>query len=31
MSLVADLVVAVSAVGLVIYSLWMLKQLLANN
>jgi hypothetical protein len=31
MSLVADLVVAVSAVGLVIYSLWMVKQLLANN
>ena len=31
MSFVADLVVAVSAVGLVIYSLWMLKQLFAHN
>jgi len=31
MSLVADLVVAVSAVGLLIYSLWMVKQLLANK
>jgi hypothetical protein len=31
MSLVADLVVAVSAVGLIIYSFWMVKQLLATN
>ena len=31
MSLVADLVVAVSMAGLVIYSLWMVKQLLTSN
>jgi hypothetical protein len=31
MSLVADIVVAVSTVGLVIYALWMLKQLFASN
>ena len=31
MSFVADLVVAGSAVLLVIYSLWMLKQLFASN
>ncbi len=31
MSFVADLVVAVSAVLLVGYSLWMVKQLFASN
>jgi hypothetical protein len=31
MSLVADIIVAGSAVLLVVYSLWMVKQLFANN